>query len=68
MKDQFAKISKKAPPHLVFPIKNLIMLNDMRDKQGRIQLAFGNCDIEVLGERHVIGNSLKTKVTGLGLW
>ena len=44
------------------------MLNEMRDNQGRIQLAFGNCETEVLGERQIIGNSLKTKVTGLSLW
>lgn len=68
LKAQVEKIGESAPAHLVSPLKNLIMLSEMRDKTGKFLLAFGRCEAEVMGERQLIGSSLKTKAVGLSLW
>lgn len=58
----------KMPPSKTLQVKNLILVNEMRDNNGKINLYFGRCETEVIGERHMIGNSLKTKVSSLSLW
>lgn len=68
MKQEVDKLSKVLPPNLIAPVKNIFLLHDMKDSTGRIQVALGNCEVEVLGEREIIGHSLQTKVKGLSLW
>jgi hypothetical protein len=62
------QLQKSVPHNRLVPLNNLIRVKELQDENGFMYLKFGVCEKEVLGERHSIKDSLKTKVSILNLW
>lgn len=62
------EMKKKVPHGRLAPIFNLIQTNELRGPDGQLRIKLGVCEKEVMGEKMVIGESLKVQVTTLNLW